>query len=234
MWNKYLAGQLSAARSISYFDFAYSLKWLHNVCFVSGTAVTWRLSCSPCIPCSVVFFCRIIATLSRCKSSIMWLVSVLYSPTWIMSQQCIQSAQSKRQMDGSERRFKYRSWRHRCTAQHAYSHKDEPEEARNAQAPTHTETTNTHIHPPFSLVLQTTTDIHTHEWWNRLWLTLPPVNPSDTGLPPFPCSSNNGGLTWTLLRAFRSLQQIKDNLHIIHAVVFIPFCCRLDYYCSPL
>lgn len=55
--------------------------------------------------------CHIVALVSRCKSSIMWLVCVLHYPAWITSQRPTQSTPSQRQMDGSDERFKCWSWR---------------------------------------------------------------------------------------------------------------------------
>lgn len=73
--------------------------------------------------------------------------------------------------------------------------------------------------------------VHKQVWWNWLWLALPPVNPSDTGLPQLLSFSHNAGVTLTLLRALGVLQKIKDNLYLI-LVVFIPLYHNLDYYCS--
>lgn len=62
----------------------------------------------------------------------------------------------------------------------------------------------------------------------------PQKNPSGTDLPFLGVGfSNNGGLTCTLLRALRSSEQIKDNLHSIHVDIFIPFYYRSEYYCLP-
>lgn len=105
----------------------------------------------------------------------------------------------------------------RCVAQHAH-HYTSSEDAKRK----------------YQLLYRTPNNHADSEWWNRLWLVLPLENPSDTALPPFLSFSNNVGLTWALLRSQRSLQQIKDNLHLIHVIVFIPLCYSLDYYYSPL
>lgn len=114
-------------------------------------------------------------------------------------------------MDGSDHRFKCCSWRDWSIAQH---------DCKDKHAQAHIEKD----HQPISLTHFKTLRIHTQECWNWLWLALPLVNPSGAGLPPFLSFSNNVGLTCTLLRALGSLQQIKDNLHLIHVVVFIPLC----------